>query len=356
MSFIPSTQAEAKEGYEKAIELHPENYEAIRDLGVAYFRLKDYSKAVELYNKALELNESDKKSYGYLSIAIRKVETKSDDAKLENLNKGIEYARKAINIDLSDGHSWYLLGNAYLTSYFANEKYDDLDKSLKAYLQSEKIQKYQNPDLYYNRATIFTYFERYSEAIRDYMKANAIDPTMGAAEKATSICDFVISTTRLIEQKKKIKTKGIHELIKSIPEKLGEVKFLSMKESDQTLKYQILPQSDMNAGENLGVIFCGKVICHISKNPDIPACILCVDSKSTYTVVSLYGVTKGVKDKLKYGDEVLIRDPVLMFISIEYESRLITYPCIRVINLSDILINEQTLADVYGKTEVVSEN
>ena len=355
MSFISSTQTEAKEGYEKAIELHPENFEAIRDLGVAYFKLKDFSKAVELYSKSLELNENIK-WLGYLSIAVRKLETKSEEVRLENINRGIEYARKAVNLELSNSHSWYLLGNAYMMSFFATEKYDDLDKSLKAYLQSEKSQKYLNPDLYFNRATIFTYFERYSEAIRDYMKAHSIDPTMGAADKATSIWDFVMSTTRLIDQKNKLKNKNIHELVKTIPKKLGEVKFLSMKESDQTLKYKILPQSDMSAGENYGVIYCGKVICHISKSPDVPACILCIDSKSTYTVISLYNITKGVKDKLKYGDEVLIRDPVLMFVSIEYESRLVTYPCIRVINLSDILINEQTLADVYGKTEVVSDS
>lgn len=356
LSFFPETQAEAKEGYEKAIEINPENSEALRDLGVAYFRLKDYAKSVEMYNKALETKPDDRRCLGYLSITLRKLETKSDEARKENLAKGIEYAKSAVNLDVSDGYSWYLLGNAYLMSFFENEKYDDLDKSLKAYTQSEKLQKYLNPDLYFNRATIFTYFERYSEAIRDYMNANAIDSGLEADARAIKLCDFVISTTRLIEQKKKFKGKNIPDLVKAIPKKLGEVKFLSMKESDQTLKYKLLPQSEMQAGENLGVIYCGKVICHISKDPQIPSCFLCIDSKYTYTVISLYNVNKGVKDKIKHGDEVLIRDPVLMFISIEYESRLVTYPSIRVINISDILINEQTLADVYGKAEAVSEN
>ena len=356
MDFMPEHQVAAKEGLEKAVELDPENSEATRDLGVAFYKLRDYDKSISLYTKALELNKDDKKLLGYLSMAMRSAPTKSDDQKLENLNKGIEFAKVAVNLDINDSHSWYLLGNSYMTSFFATEKYDDLDKSLKAYMQAEKLQKYPNPDLYNNRATIFTYFERYSEAIRDYMRANTIDPGLNASDKAEQICSFVIGTTRMIEQKKSAKNKKIQDMVKTIPKKVGEVKFLSTKENDQTLKYKLQDQSELNAGENLGVIFCGKVICQIHKSPDVPACFLCIDSKSNFTVLSLYNINKGIKDKINYGDEILIRDPTLIFISIEYESRLLTYPCIKVINLSDILVNEQTLADVYSRVEAVSAN
>jgi len=40
--------------------------------------------------------------------------------------------------------------------------------------------KEPNPDLYYNRATILEYLERYNEAVIDYTKAHAIDPTLQA--------------------------------------------------------------------------------------------------------------------------------------------------------------------------------
>lgn len=352
--FIPEHQAAAREGLEKAIELNDRNSEALRDLGVVHYRLREFEKAMELYEKALEIDAEDKKLLGYMSIAMRAIPAKNNDAKRENLERGIELAKQAVNLDINDAHSWYLLGNAYMTTFFNTEKYDYLDKSLKAYMQSEKSQKYPNPDLYNNRATIFSYFERYSEAIRDYMKAHAIDPGLGGQDKATKICDFVISTTRMIEQKKKADNKKTKDLVKTLPKKIGEVKFLSLKETEETLKYSVAPQADLDAGENIGKIFPAKVICQIHKDTTVPACFLVIDAKNTYSVVSLYNINKGIKDKIKYGDEVLIRDPVLMFISIEYESRLITYPCIRVINLSDILVNEQTLADVYSKAEAVS--
>lgn len=351
---MADSQATAREGLEKAVELNPNNAEALRDLGVVHYKAKDYEKCLELYEKALELKPDDKKLLGYFSILMRVLPTKSDEAKQQNLERGVELAKQAVNFGIADPHSWYLLGNAYMTSFFHSEKYDFLDRALKAYTQSEKSEKYMNPDLYFNRATIFTYFERYSEAIRDYMKANTIDPGLNAAEKATKICEFVIGTTRMIEQKKKSQSKKTTDLIKTLPKKIGEVKFLSLKETEETLKYKVLPQSDLESGENVGVIYCAKVICQIHKDPAVPACFLVVDSKNTYSVVSLYNINKGIKDKINYGDEILIRDPVLLFISIEYESRLMTYPCIRVINLSDILVNEQTLSDVYSKAEIVS--
>ena len=352
--FLPDTRNDAKVGILEAVELNPENYEAIRDLGVIYYRQKDYERAAKTYQRALDIKDSDKKCLGYYSIVMRALPTKSDEAKEQNLEKGIELAKKAVNSDVTDSHSWYLLGNAYMTSFFITETYTYLDKSLKAYQQAEKTQKYLNPDLYNNRATIFTYFERYSEAIRDYMQANTVDPGLGAADKATKICEYVITTVRMIAQKKESKSEKTAELVKSIPKKVGEVKFLSKTESDQTLKYKLLAQPDMEAGENRGVIYCGKIICQIHKEPEVPACFLCVDSKHNYTVVSLYNINKNVKNKINYGDEILIRDPVLLFISIEYESKLMTYPSIRVINLSDILVNEQSLADVYSKATVVA--
>ena len=269
----------------------------------------------------------------------------------KNLEKGIELAKQAVNLDVMDGYSWYLLGNSYMSAFFSE---DYLDKSLKAFSQSEKIQKYENPDLYFNRASIFSYFERYSEGLRDYMKAHYIAPGLDAQTKAQKIVEFVIGTTRMIDQKKKLKTKKTADLVKSLPKTIGEVKFLSLKETEETLKYKVSPQPDLEAGENIGVIYCAKVICQIHKDSAIPVCFLAIDSKFEYTVISLYNINKKIENKIKYGDEILIRDPVLLFISIEFENKLLSYPSIRVMNLSDILVNEQTLSDVYSKAEAVT--
>jgi tetratricopeptide (TPR) repeat protein len=49
-----------------------------------------------------------------------------------------------------------------------------------------------NPDLFFNRATIYEYLERYGEAIRDYNLAQRIDPNLGAEAKAGALINFVV--------------------------------------------------------------------------------------------------------------------------------------------------------------------
>lgn len=52
--------------------------------------------------------------------------------------------------------------------------------------------------MYYNRATIYEYLERYNEAVRDYTKAHAIDTGLQADSKAEKIIGFVTNASNLI--------------------------------------------------------------------------------------------------------------------------------------------------------------
>jgi len=62
-----------------------------------------------------------------------------------------------------------VLGNAHLTNFFTNnESTTELEAALKAYAQTEKNMKEPNPDLFFNRAIIFEYLERYNEAVNDF--------------------------------------------------------------------------------------------------------------------------------------------------------------------------------------------
>ena len=55
-----------------------------------------------------------------------------------------------------------------------------------------------NPDLFFNRATILEYLERYGEAIRDYNRAHQIDPALQADVRAGKLLDYVVQTASLI--------------------------------------------------------------------------------------------------------------------------------------------------------------
>lgn len=70
---------------------------------------------------------------------------------------------------MRDSQSWYVLGNAHFTNFFVNnEDVEQLNLALRAYAQTERQMTEPNPDLFFNRATILEYLERYGEAVRDY--------------------------------------------------------------------------------------------------------------------------------------------------------------------------------------------
>lgn len=92
-----------------------------------------------------------------------------------------------------------MLGNAHLTHFFTTQgDVEEVSKALKAFAQSEKHMKEPNPDLFFNRATIFEYLERYGEAIVDYNLAHTIDPSLQANIKAGKLVDFCVQTATLV--------------------------------------------------------------------------------------------------------------------------------------------------------------
>jgi hypothetical protein len=88
-----------------------------------------------------------------------------------------------------------------------------------------------NPDLFFNRATILEYLERFNEAIKDYNAAHTIDPNLNGQGKAGAIINYVVQTCTLVQSRSASKAKKNIELAKSIPTSIDkELKFPSETE------------------------------------------------------------------------------------------------------------------------------
>jgi tetratricopeptide (TPR) repeat protein len=59
--------------------------------------------------------------------------------------------------------------------------------AVKAYKCAEKWMKRKHPDLYHNRGTIYEYLEEYELAIKDFIMADKIDPTLEATKRVAGI-------------------------------------------------------------------------------------------------------------------------------------------------------------------------
>ncbi len=68
-------------------------------------------------------------------MVLRMMKHKDSEEKQKHYQQSIALANKAVTCDLTDGESWYVLGNAHLTNFFVNEcgSMKELDVALKAY-------------------------------------------------------------------------------------------------------------------------------------------------------------------------------------------------------------------------------
>uniref|UniRef100_A0A453ET08 Uncharacterized protein n=1 Tax=Aegilops tauschii subsp. strangulata TaxID=200361 RepID=A0A453ET08_AEGTS len=110
------------------------------------------------------------------------------------VEESINHAKEAVMLDIKDGNSWYNLGNAYLTSFFASGAWDKarLHHSIKAYQNAEKDETMKlNPDLYYNCATAYKYLENYESAIRGFEAAALKDPALRADIEVQKIINLL---------------------------------------------------------------------------------------------------------------------------------------------------------------------
>jgi len=150
---------------------------------------------------------------------------------------------------MKDSQSWYVLGNAHLTNFFTNgQSLVELTSALKAYVQTHKTMTEPNPDLFYNRATIYEYLERYAEAIQDYNDAHSIDATLQADKKAAKIINYVVKTASLVLSRQESKGQKTKDWVKTIPTSIeGTLKFPQMKEQQrrEPVKYSVARIGDL---------------------------------------------------------------------------------------------------------------
>ena len=330
----------------------PMRGEAWDALGHVYWKKRDVVQAKKCFEGSLEQNEENKVALRNLSMVYRMLDKNPQsgekidaEEKKNNYKTSIELASKSVKLDMSDSQSWYILGNAHLTNFFVNnEATKELESALRAYSMSEKYMKEANPDLFFNRATIFEYLERYSEAVQNFQAAHQIDPSLQGDKRANAIVGFVSRAYNSIVNKGKIKSNRLTEMVKSIPQSI---------QGQNTCK--IVDLSQLQNGENPGLMISTKVVYNLEKPTDVPICFLLVDFKHNFCVMSIYNVSKQLSDKIRSGSEVLIRAPHLVLIQLQFKGYTYNYQCLKITDIRNILVNGAGLQDDFASSEVISK-
>lgn len=96
-----------------------------------------------------------------MSIVLRQESSTSPVERKKNIEKSLELAKEAVQMDFGDGVSWSILGNAYLCSFFVIAQDPNVLKlSMSSYKQALKdpVAKGQ-PDLHYNLGMVWYYLK-----------------------------------------------------------------------------------------------------------------------------------------------------------------------------------------------------
>ncbi|KAF6033102.1 TTC5 [Bugula neritina] len=339
----------AQELVSKAVKLDPKHVESWNILGECFWKKGDIESAKNCFTGALQ-HSKNKVSLRNLSMVLRQFGSSPED-KLHHIHDSVTHAKEAINLDISDGTSWFVLGNAYLALFFSGSQNEQsIQNCMKAYSQAEKdlIAK-NNPDLHFNRSMCYMYQGDFVSAFSGFKKSAELDPSWDMPKaKADMLKTYLKALTNMLTTKCGLVGKTKLQKLKSSIDSSGlgpysGGSYTSPVGHSINLEYKCF--GALSSGLNTGVVVCGKVIGSRSSDSAMPYTFILVDADEQCIAVCLYNVaqTYGVNS----GDCVAIPEPYLMSIKFEEEDSdsdaIIQYEFIRVETPMVLAVNGKKL-------------
>ncbi|OXU21450.1 hypothetical protein TSAR_000589 [Trichomalopsis sarcophagae] len=344
LNVVDKFTPQAEELLSKAVKLEPKLIEAWNELGECYWKNDDIQQAKNCFVGALP-HGKNKVSLRNLSMVLRQEAALTSEQKIKNVQQGVEYAKDAVSLDPSDGTSWAILGNAYLSSFFTIAQNPSILRlCMSAYGQAEKdLTAKSNPDLHYNKAMALKYQEEYKLALESFEQSKLLDPTWDTPkEKQVELLRYLNNVQSSINSKGSIKPKKLFQMIQSLNEKhLGPYKGGSYASGDKSVKLELSYLKDLVRGINLEKVVFGKVVCWIQDSDSVPFAFCMVDEEKTCMAVTLYNLAKG--KGVTVGDSVAIPEPFLTHHQFSYLDNKFDFKSIRVETPVVLVVNGRKL-------------
>ncbi|XP_059363300.1 tetratricopeptide repeat protein 5-like [Carassius carassius] len=343
LNVTPGFSQTAEECLSRAVKLEPGLVEGWNTLGEQYWKKRDLTAAETCFTGALQQSKN-KVSLRSLSMVLRQLPPQEDTrGQRKRIVESVELARQAVQLDITDGTSWYILGNAYISMFFTSGQNPQLSQqALSAYAQAEKIDKASsmNPDLHFNRATLFQYEEMYSSALDGFSRAAALDPAWeDAREREKQLLNYLDQLTVLIENKGKVKARRLRHMLSSLSSStLGPCsspQFRSPSGRVGSLEPRSL--SALTHGHNSGVAALGKVVFSLASEGRMAFTFGMVDSEETCCVVMVYNTADSWG--VLIGDTVVIPEPQVKRHSVTHKYKSYDFRSIRVDSPLLLIVN-----------------
>ncbi|XP_016892318.1 tetratricopeptide repeat protein 5 [Cynoglossus semilaevis] len=334
--------AMAEESLSRALKLDPRLYEAWNILGEQYWKKEDLVKAKNYFEGALQKSKN-KVSLRSLSMLLRQLPVADSNTYGKMVLESVDLARQAVQLDVTDGTSWFVLGNAYVSMFFSCGQNPQLcQQALSAYAQSEKVDRAAAfyPELHFNRATLFQYEEMFGSALEGYSRAAALEPSMGDPPvREKQLLEYLEKVTDLIQNKGKVKARRLRNMLSNLnTSALGPCsspQFRSPAGRVGSLEPRTL--SSLSHGHNAGVAALGKVVFSLACDGRMAFTFGMVDQEETCIVVMVYNTADSWG--VLIGDSVAIPEPQVKRQNITHKDKVFDFRSIRVDSPLLLIVN-----------------
>ncbi|XP_068164312.1 tetratricopeptide repeat protein 5 [Antennarius striatus] len=342
LNIAPDFSAEAYKCLSQAVKLEPGLIEGWNTLGEQHWKKGDLIGAKNCFTGALQQSKN-KVSLRSLSMVLRQLPVTDKVQQGKQLLESMDMAREAVQLDVQDGTSWYILGNAYLSLFFGCGQNPQLSQqAFTAYAQSERVDKSAsfNSDLHFNRSSLFQYEEMYGSALCGYKQAAVLDHGWEAPqEKEKQLLEYLRKVTKLIQNKGNVKTRRLRSMLSNLnTSALGPCSssdFRSPMGRVGSLEPRTL--SSLQHGNNVGVAALGKVVFSVTSEGSMAFTFGMVDSEEVCVVVMVYNSADGWG--VLIGDTVVIPEPHVKQNSITHGSESFDFRSIRVDSPLLLIVN-----------------
>lgn len=342
LNVSPEFSAVAEECLSRAVKLEPGLVEGWNTLGEQYWKKGDLIGAKNCFTGALQQNKN-KVSLRNLSMVLRQLPSADSESHNKQVMESVDMARQAVQLDVTDGTSWYILGNAYVSLFFTCGQNPQLSQqALSSYAQSEKVDKAAScyPELHFNRATLFQYEEMFGSALGGYSRAASLDLSWEEPpEREKLLLEYLEKVTELIQNKGKVKARRLRTMLSNLnTSALGPCsspQFRSPTGRSGSLEPRTL--SSLSHGNNIGVAALGKVVFSLASEGRMAFTFGMVDSQETCIVVMVYNTADSWG--VLIGDTVVIPEPHIKRHSITHKEKSFDFRSIRVDSPLLLIVN-----------------
>uniref|UniRef100_A0A8I3WVK4 Tetratricopeptide repeat domain 5 n=1 Tax=Callithrix jacchus TaxID=9483 RepID=A0A8I3WVK4_CALJA len=336
LNVTPDYSPKAEELLSKAVKLEPKLVEAWNQLGEVYWKKGDVAAAHTCFKGALT-HCRNKVSLQNLSMVLRQLRTDTEDEHSQHVMDSVRQAKLAVQMDVHDGRSWYILGNSYLSLYFNTGQNPKISQqALSAYAQAVSSNRSKsiihlfgytcNWDILL--VQLHKYEENYGEALEGFSRAVALDPAWPEPRQREWLVSSFLSVSPSLQGK--VKAKKLQSMLGSLrPAHLGPCSDGHYQSaSGQKVTLELKPLSTLQPGVNSGAVILGKVVFSLTTEEKVPFTFGLVDSDGPCCAVMVYNIVQSWG--VLIGDSVAIPEPNLRLHRIQHKGKDYSFSSVRV--------------------------